>query len=276
MPVTGILNRKLFSLYYKTELMSYLDPIREITWKYLLVEDIRKLSEVNRKMLEIWDDPDTWRYLLKRDYNVNVETDNFKELYMYNSKYEHSNIFRISLYDNECDETDFFTQNTLKPRIRKRIVSNLKKKGLRRGDIVHITDYGEYRNEGRFICDGSTLVDLAYEPDEYCNIPSSFTIGDEFKALHWKDTIDHNSYVWIDLHKYGDQILKTVEDEEDTAWFDSKLGRYFIYFNPEKKMEFIDEVENKNVLIVQYSCPEEENIDDRGEYDDIVYWIHME
>ena len=46
------------------------DPSRYIMWKYLPYEDIMNLCITNRAMSEICNDPETWRFLLYRDFNI--------------------------------------------------------------------------------------------------------------------------------------------------------------------------------------------------------------
>ena len=259
--------------------MNLYDPLMEVTWKYLPVYEILRLCETNKKLHSLCKDPDTWKYLLERDYSIETDTKDPKSLYIYNTQYRPSKIFEVSIYDYEqkhiVKHYDMLHDlSFLRDSVKKDIVKDLLKKDLRRGDIIHIDEYGDYRNEGKLIYNGSILEDLADEPDDYGNVPSSYTIGDEFKALHWKDTIDHNSYVWIDLSKYRSQLLESVKDEEDASYFRAKLGTFFIYFAPEGKDTFIEEVTNKDLLLVSYSNYDTDLIEDRGEYDNVLYWFH--
>jgi hypothetical protein len=54
------------------------DILRYMEWKYLPVEDILRMCGTNKKMKEIYDDPETWRYLLKRDYKIESSTNDPK------------------------------------------------------------------------------------------------------------------------------------------------------------------------------------------------------
>jgi hypothetical protein len=51
-------------------------------WKYLPVEDILHMCRINRRMREICDDPETWVYLLERDYNIISVSDDPKQEYI--------------------------------------------------------------------------------------------------------------------------------------------------------------------------------------------------
>ena len=46
------------------------DPSRYIMWKYLPYEDIVSLCQTNQAYSAVCNDPETWRFLLYRDFNI--------------------------------------------------------------------------------------------------------------------------------------------------------------------------------------------------------------
>jgi hypothetical protein len=57
------------------------DPFTNVTWKYLSISDIRRLCATSTQMKTICDDPETWRYLLYRDYTINSTSSDPKREY---------------------------------------------------------------------------------------------------------------------------------------------------------------------------------------------------
>lgn len=53
-----------------------------VLWKYLPIEDILKYCNVNKELKSICNDPEVWRYLLKRDYKIDSSTNETKKEYM--------------------------------------------------------------------------------------------------------------------------------------------------------------------------------------------------
>ena len=96
---------------------------------------------------------------------------------------------------------------------------------IRRGDLIHLESEGEYRNDGKFIFDGASLMSLAFEPDDYGTLPKEFKILDDeltFSPIHWMDVIDHNGYVHFDSGPYMDQLEKNLIQTETTI---TKIGK---------------------------------------------------
>ena len=130
---------------------------------------------------------------------------------------------------------------------------------LRKGDIIHIKEKGEYRNCGKLIFDGCKLLSLDTSIDEYGNLPSCFFVGDEFLSDHWTGTIHHNGVIWVDLDKYRQQLLNNLN--EDGSFFISDSNQKFsVFFDaPEIKHKkhhacFINLLQNNN-LFYFYSYP---------------------
>lgn len=95
-----------------------------------------------------------------------------------------------------------------------------------RGDIVHLEECGEYRNSGKAIWDGSKLISLHYDIDDYGSVPPEFTVGDEFKADHWLEVVDHNEIVWVDVSKYREELLNNLSPLG--TFFETDLGKFTI------------------------------------------------
>lgn len=56
--------------------------------------------------------------------------------------------------------------------------SNLKKflskAGIRRGDVVHFEEFGDYRTDGQYIFDGKLIIELDHETDPYGSLPIQY------------------------------------------------------------------------------------------------------
>ena len=214
--------------------MSYydiIDPMYNNTWKYLPVQDILGLCVTDKYMQSLCSHEDTWRFLLERDYPHIRKIGDPRQQYMYNYTYRVSMLHTLSPPDLDIivPEHDYdITQSTLDE------LSKYLPSDIRRGDIVWLSNYGEYRNDGKFIYNGYTIEHLDSDVDDYGSVPSTYTIGDEFKSTHWVNVIDHNSYIWIDMDKYRDEILNNVISTGDQASssFNGILGRFTIIFNP--------------------------------------------
>jgi hypothetical protein len=79
---------------------------------------------------------------------------------------------------------------------------------LKRGDILGLREEC-YRNTGKHIWTGTSIVDLANDEDEYGHIPREFSCPDEFPPFHWKDVIEHNSLVPVRLTTQRRDELRT-------------------------------------------------------------------
>lgn len=95
---------------------------------------------------------------------------------------------------------------------------------VRRGDIVHLEAGCAYRNEDKFIYDGTQLIPLDFSVDEYGNIPPSFKVIDEFPIEHWFNVIVHNNVVWFDSSPYLDQMFNHLECVKKVMYDPSQTG----------------------------------------------------
>jgi len=115
------------------------------------------------------------------------------------------------------------------------------------GDLIIFKDVPRYRNDGICIWNGTGVIDLDSEYDDYGNLPQMFrviepTIGKDgssrtFPINYWhsrfqptikkhkhKYHIDHNNIVWFDHNNKRDEIIKNIT-------YDDKLfpGKYALY-----------------------------------------------
>ena len=95
-----------------------------------------------------------------------------------------------------------------------------------RGDIIHIEEAGSYRNEGMYIWNGEKVVPLYYEIDDYGSVPPTFTIGDGFLVDHWHNILPRNTFVWVDINRYKDQLINNLT--HSGTYYDTDMGRFYI------------------------------------------------
>lgn len=72
---------------------------------------------------------------------------------------------------------------------------------LRRGDFILYEPYIGYRDDGKAIFNGTKIINLANEPDDYGTIPEEFQAVIEFPPMYWDEYIDHNFLVPFDVAK---------------------------------------------------------------------------
>lgn len=83
---------------------------------------------------------------------------------------------------------------------------------IKRGDIVQF-DLITYRNDLKLIWDGTKLIDLEYDIDEYGHVPRQFNMG-EFPVNYWDKTISHNYIRWP-TENIANQIQKNFTINND-------------------------------------------------------------
>lgn len=94
---------------------------------------------------------------------------------------------------------EFLEDNDNEPVVLKILTEYIEKTnyGLCRGDIVGIS--GMYRNDFKYVWDGSKLVALSHQLDDYGHIPEDFVVThNDFTPDWWKDVIDHNGIFHLD------------------------------------------------------------------------------
>src|SRR3989338_1544880 len=205
-----------------------MDPIRNLGCKYLAIRDIINLMYVDKEF--ILEDSD-WKYLLYRDYCYDRDKSISKEIYIRNYTYCESKIYEMNITSMGIKTTEYDVWELSKESI-KMLTENIPE-STRIGDIIHISEYGEYRNDGKLIYNGIQLEILYDAVDEYGSVPYTYTVGDYYKSKHWNKTINHNSVVWIDQEKYKDQMIKNRYcDDKSGTFFNADLGTFHIIFNP--------------------------------------------
>ena len=145
------------------------DPSRYIMWKYLPYEDIVSLCQTSRGFSEICNDPETWRFLLYRDFNIQMigNASELRDLYrlekekkqVYSDLMSHFNALMIptnkihllafeyvvSMYPGAMDELDRRRDKEHRKMIEEH---NLEGKSLKEAlrSIVATEPEGYYRN----------------------------------------------------------------------------------------------------------------------------------
>lgn len=83
---------------------------------------------------------------------------------------------------------------------------------LQYGDIIVFDNVAGYRNDGKAIFDGTKLVDLYSDIDEYGSLHPQFrVIEDGTPISYWRDAIDHNYYVWFNHRSVKDQLVNNIK-----------------------------------------------------------------
>lgn len=124
---------------------------------------------------------------------------------------------------NQYDEFDVCEDVLLDPQYQSRIKELV---NPQRGDIVHLEECGDYRNSGKTIWDGMKLISLHGDIDDYGAVPPEFTVGDEFLANHWLESIDHNQIVWVDVPRHKEDLLNNISPLG--TFFETDLGKFTI------------------------------------------------
>ena len=122
------------------------------------------------------------------------------------------------------------------------------------GDGFHWLGDG-YRNEGLWFWDKKKgVIPPCTDYDDYGSVPDHFLVGngeDQFKPGHWKDIVDHNSYVFLapelmkDIKNTAKSVIKTSKYSERPykVWHTSVLIKGSVYA-VQIDMDEIDETDN--------------------------------
>lgn len=98
------------------------------------------------------------------------------------------------------------------------------------GDLVLFEGSGDYRNAGVSICDGTRLLDLDGDHDDYGALPPTFTVLEGNRPLtYWAPDdahrgICHNSIIWFPYHQYQEELEDNI-----TYGFDDQEGKYMLW-----------------------------------------------
>ncbi len=122
------------------------------------------------------------------------------------------------------------------------IVSDLDFKKLNRGDILQFTDFEDYRNSGKVIYDGSKLLHLDSEPDEYGNVPKDIYINDYPVVDYFEDSITHNYHVSLKYNVKELEFIKKLdlEDADISTVYHYKFDKYDIFSVFDLNLEPVD------------------------------------
>jgi hypothetical protein len=91
-----------------------------------------------------------------------------------------------------------------------------------RGDIVRYNGYS-YRNLGKYIWNGETLINLEYHYDDYGHAPKDICFP-EVPLDFYLDSIAHNEYIYLSIEKSQELI-------ENTVIFSSTISDNYSYYN---------------------------------------------
>lgn len=107
---------------------------------------------------------------------------------------------------------------------------------LVKGDLIIFDAVAGYRNDGVAIFNGTKIINLSYEPDDYGNLPNSFrVIEDNVPIKYWSTEnglpgISHNNIVWFDCAKVLTQCLNNIKLNSTTFIYNDQQYR-IIYEN---------------------------------------------
>jgi hypothetical protein len=137
-------------------------------------------------------------------------------------------------------------------------LNKYKSSAWKRGDILVIKGIHDYRNEGLYFWNGTTVIEPETSYDDYGSIPKEFKVGDEFHAQYWNvndHIIDHNSAVYVRFDKsIADMVKSAAKDMKKT--YDDKERMITFVFNRVKWCL---------VFNVEYEWPEGAILNSKGE-----------
>lgn len=92
-------------------------------------------------------------------------------------------------------------------------------KTLKRGDVVYLSEFDSYRNDGKFLYAGNQFILLDTSFDEYGAIPTSFVSIEEFPLFYWNDVIIHNCIFHIRNTHLEYKEKKRVKELNEVNYF---------------------------------------------------------
>lgn len=84
--------------------------------------------------------------------------------------------------------------------------------GGKRGDMVHIEGVIGYRNSGVFAFDGTTVIELDSDFNEYGTVPKQFQVITEFPIDYFSNVLGNQ--VWFDQTPYAEEMINTLVTED--------------------------------------------------------------
>lgn len=164
-------------------------------------------------------------------------------------------------------------------------IKNDLKQRVYRGDVVHFECLGDYRNQGRYIFNGTKLGQLDrldYCVDDYGAIPKEFYVlspnmGKIYPVDYWFNddkvpTIEHNSIVWI---KSSDLKFTQIEHPKQNgtfAFFTIDNIKYNIICNS-AKIHNIRNVLKQKYIALEFNIYE--NYENNDDNDDNTVQIYL-
>jgi hypothetical protein len=199
----------------------------------LSYKDLLSTCTTNTYLSNLCKDPVFWRNKISRDFpnrGKYVYYTEYQELYRYNPRKLYEIINRPSkivtlsteefpelpeLVEMENELQDTGTEPDLN------VLSNIiykliKELPLLKGDVIFLGWSDDYRNEGKYIWNGTRVNALDSNIDEYGSVPSEFTFP-EFPLDHFFGSIDHNSIIWLSsdtMKELQQNYLQTDEKDE--------------------------------------------------------------
>ncbi len=96
----------------------------------------------------------------------------------------------------------------------------------KRGDIIVLDVVAGYRNTGKLVFDGTSVINLDDSVDDYGAIPPSFHVLDEkdgfLPPTYWNGAISHNNIVYFNPSPFIKDIIRNISSTEikETKAFD--------------------------------------------------------
>lgn len=120
------------------------------------------------------------------------------------------------------------------------VLTYLRDQGIKRGDVIEITEVSGYRNDGLAIWDGNKVQELDCDLDDYGAVPNTFFVGEGFLADHWSDAICHNNIVHINTKdpNIKQQLIDNFTPQKTS--FTTDMGTFTIQFSYQDVIEADD------------------------------------
>ena len=194
------------------------------------IESLRNVCQVNKYVAEICNDKSFWRNKIAKDFPLRGKFlwyTEYRDLYKNNPKQLYEIINRKSkivslskknypaLVKKFPDEDEFGDMRDLRL-INEKILADIKKLPLLRGDVIHFEWIGKYRNDGKLMWTGERVVELYSKLDDYGSVPKDFAFP-EFPIDHFYDSIDHNNLIWISSEKVQ-EIIKNFDEKTQKSF----------------------------------------------------------
>lgn len=168
-----------------------------------------------------------YKLLSQKSKYINLTRDKDEYLYYYTTEDEINIEFNLDLED-EFDVADAIND----------YFDNIEHLPwpILKGDVFRLDWISGYRNNGKYIWDGTKAVALDYFPDDYGNIPRKFTFP-EFPLDHFINTIDHNHYIWLSESSIKEAI-QNYNPITKTSYVTDQFGDTFNIYVYENDVEF--------------------------------------